>query len=300
MKYQKRLGEIFVILSSILFGLMPLITSIIYSHGSNPLTAAAFRFLIGCVMILPISLYKSRGNLILSKAYHVKLIRIAVFYAITPVLLYLSYTCLPSGMASTLHFIYPVAVILILFFFYRERITQKQLFCCFLCLLGIILLEGEDGSFNMTGAVLAVLSGISYASYIVLMGRSGLKKLPFMTMAFWLNLYAGIINLLIALFSGNLDLDMDATGWAAQILLAFSCVVLAVLLFQKGLFLCGEVKASLLSTFEPLTGVVVGLALFGERMSVRVACGILLILISSILLVAPVKKLKRRKKEARF
>ena len=59
------------------------------------------------------------------------------------------------------------------------------------------------------------------------------------------------------------------------------------------MFLCGEVKASLLSTFEPLTGVVIGILVFSEAMTFRVAVGIALILLAAVLLVV----IKERKQK---
>ena len=54
--------------------------------------------------------------------------------------------------------------------------------------------------------------------------------------------------------------------------------------------LCGEVKASLLSTFEPVTGVLVVVSVFGEIMTVQSAVGILLILCATAMLSVPSAK----------
>ena len=58
-------------------------------------------------------------------------------------------------------------------------------------------------------------------------------------------------------------------------------------------FLCGAVMASLLSTFEPLTGVVIGWIVFKEKMTLKLGIGILLILFSTVLVALPVKEKKR-------
>ena len=69
--------------------------------------------------------------------------------------------------------------------------------------------------------------------------------------------------------------------------------MIALVLFQKGTFLCGAVMASLLSTFEPLTGVVIGWIVFKEKMPLKLGIGILLILFSTVLVALPVKEKKR-------
>ena len=79
----------------------------------------------------------------------------------------------------------------------------------------------------------------------------------------------------------------------AEICLAFFATVIALVLFQKGAFLCGALTASLLSTFEPLTGVIIGLIVFKEEMTWKLGMGIFLILFSTILVVLPVKEKKK-------
>ncbi len=75
-------------------------------------------------------------------------------------------------------------------------------------------------------------------------------------------------------------------GWTAEIMLVLFCTVFALILFQRGLFLCGEIKASLLSIFEPITSVVVGIFVFDENITLKITLGIAAVLLSTILLVA--------------
>ena len=111
-------------------------------------------------------------------------------------------------------------------------------------------------------------------------------------MAFWLALFSDVEIGAVALFSRNLALSLDKIGWAAQVGMALFTTVFALVLFQRGLFLCGEVKASLLSTFEPLTGILIGVIAFHEMLTWRKTIGILSILGAVMLLVLPLKKEK--------
>ena len=70
--------------------------------------------------------------------------------------------------------------------------------------------------------------------------------------------------------------------------------VFALVLFQKGLFLCGEVKASLLSTFEPLTGIVIGMIAFQEELTPNKILGIIGVLTAAILLVLPPDRIRKK------
>lgn len=291
-------GELYVILSAVLFGLMPLVANIGYALGANAMTTAFLRFLLGALILFPLALHEP-GGIRIEKSAHMKLFKISLSYGFTPVLLYASYQYVSTGLATTLHFIYPVVVILILFLVYREKITKRQIACTLLCMAGMLLLEGEGGSSALFGLILAAGSGVTYAIYIVLIGKSGLKKLPLFTLTFWLSLYASLVSGVLTLLCGQMHLTMSWQAWGMELLLAFLATVLALVIFQKGLFLCGEVKASLLSTFEPLTGVFVGLTVFHETLGLKTVIGILLILLSTTLLVLPVGEKLRKRSSAR-
>ncbi len=72
--------------------------------------------------------------------------------------------------------------------------------------------------------------------------------------------------------------------------MALFTTVFALVLFQKGLFLCGEIKASLLSNFEPLTGVLIGVIVFQEMLTLNKILGIMGVLVAAVLLVLPLEQ----------
>lgn len=289
---QKQIGVIYVILSAILFGTMPLLARIAYAHGSNAYAVAFGRFFFGSIVLGVVTLLVPDCTVKISKSQFLTLVKLSVPYALMPILLYVSYTYIDSGMATTLHFTYPIAVMLIMVVFCKTRLDAKQIVCAVLCVGGMALLYTPNGQMSARGILLAVGSGIVYAVYIVLLGRSPAKRLHSLVLAFWVSLLSAIEIGLIALFSGNLVLHLDAAGWAAEIGMALFATVFALVLFQKGVFLCGEVKASLFSTFEPLTGILIGAIVFYEVLSVKEMIGMIGILTAAVLLVIPTKKAK--------
>ena len=111
-----------------------------------------------------------------------------------------------------------------------------------------------------------------------------------LTVSFWLSLLSTVEIGAFARLTGQLHLNLPWQAWTAIALLGVFVAALAQVLFQTGVFLCGEVKASLLSTFEPLTGVVIGILVFREALTIRIAAGIALILLAAVLLVAAPEK----------
>ncbi len=291
MRYGKsQLGVFYVILSAVLFGMMPLLTRIAYAHGSNAYTVAFGRFFFGSIVLGLICSVLPGCSIKIRKDQFLALLKLSAPYALMPILLYSSYTYIDSGMATTLHFTYPVAVMLIMAIFFKSRPDAKQLICAILCVGGMALLYTPNGQVRVGGILLAAASGMIYAVYIVLLGKSTVKSLHSLVLAFWISLLSAAEIGIIALFSRNLVFSLDTTGWAAEIGLALLATVFALVLFQKGVFLCGEVKASLFSTFEPLTGIVIGVIIFHEGLTAKELIGIIGILAAAVLLVMPARE----------
>ena len=279
------MGALYVIASAVLFGLMPLFTKTAYQYGSNAYSAAFGRFFFGSLILLVIILIK-RTRLRLERRQLLRILGLSLLYAAMPVLLYESYNYLNSGLATTLHFTYPVIVIVIMTLFFGNKINLKQMICTALCVAGIVLMCDPGDTAHTVGIVFAVISGLAYALYIIFLGRSDLNSVPALTLCFWLSLFSAVEIGAVALIMGKMSFTISPQGWIAEFMLALFCTVFALMMFQKGLFLCGEVKASLLSTFEPITGAVVGVIVFNESIALKTILGIAAILLSAILLAA--------------
>ena len=175
------LGSLCIILSAVLFGGMPFITKISYAYGSNAYMASFGRFLFGALLSGVILMVKARSFLPYGKQDLGQLFLLSLFYAITPLLLFESYRYIDSGLATTFHFTYSIIVMLLLWLFCHKTFTVQKLVSATLCTTGIILLGQTSSSLSLFGAIIAVLSGLTYAIYIVLLGKSTLQAMPVLT-----------------------------------------------------------------------------------------------------------------------
>ena len=291
----ERVGELFVVLSAVLFGCMPLLAKIAYAHGCNSYTVAFGRFVFGSAATAVIIALSPGTGFRVSGPVFRRLLGLSVFYAVTPLLLFGSYEHLGSGLSTTLHFVYPVLVMGLGALLFGARPEARQLLCLAICAAGVVSLYRPEGGGEASGMVMAVLSGLTYAPYILLMGKYGPKELPVATITFWISLLAGAEIGVYAALTGRLVLPAAWQAWAAVAVMGVFVAALALALFQAGLFRCGEVRASLLSTFEPLTGVIVGILVFREEMTPRIAIGMALILLAAVLLVAAPGRTAREK-----
>ena len=160
-----------------------------------------------------------------------------------------------------------------------------------ICIIGICLFYTPGQRITVWGSTLALLSGITYAIYVVLLAEFKYKEITGFLFGFYLALSNSIIMLVILLATNQLMLPATLSGWILSIVFAFVVNVCGVILFQKGTFLTGGTRASILSTFEPVTSVVVGIAFLSESAGVATIIGTILVILSSILIaVSDMKK----------
>lgn len=286
-------GSLYVIISAILFGCMPLLTKVAYSHGGNAFSVVLGRFLFGALFLFILILVTPGCTVRVSSFYLKDLLKLSILYGITPISLYMSYDYIDSGLATTLHFTYPVAVAVVMMIFYKVKLSRKQIICTLISLSGLVFLYNPGGKTAALGMAIAVFSGITYAFYIVRMGRSYAKELHPFVMTFYLSFFSSIEIGVVALLTGSLTLHIQKEALISEIILSILTVVIALVLFQRGVYWCGEIKASLLSSFEPITGLVIGMTVFSEQITMKELTGIILILASVVIMVIPEKTPKR-------
>ena len=122
----KTKGILLTILSAVLFGFNPLLSKQIYALGGNSVTLSFFRMLITALAFWILNVIWLHEDFRVDGREFRKLFFCAQGYCLTPYLLWSSYNYLPSGLATTIHFVYPVLVLLGSIIFYHEGLTGKK------------------------------------------------------------------------------------------------------------------------------------------------------------------------------
>lgn len=278
----KKKGIIAVLLSAIIFGCMPLGARLFYAAGGNAESLVFYRNALAVFPLMLLAKKSSQKIKVESKKDFLSLLLLTAAAILTPLLLFASYRYIPTGMATTLHFIYPVFVLIGMAVFYKEKITRKQLMCTALCTVGICMLYTPGSSVGLLGVLFAFCSGITYAFYAIWLDKSGLEKIPCFALAFW-QTALGSVFLLVAC-GGKLQYRFQAPIWILLLVFALMVSVGAVVLFQIGVRYIGSQQTSILSTFEPLTSIVVGVGFFAESITLRTGLGLVFILLAVVLL----------------
>lgn len=293
---RKITGILCTVLSAVIFGVGPLVAGYIYRSGGAPVTVLVLR---SCVLpVLFIVLCSQPGeSLRVTKAELKKLLLLGTFGATgTPLLLLNSYRLIPSGTATTMHYMYCVFVVLAGVALFHERIYFRTIISAVLCVLGVVLLYTPQLSGSPLGFLFAIGSAVTYAFYVVYMERSNLKAMNPLKLQLYTISIRLLWTVLYAALTGGFHLRIPALAWTIGVLYYSGIGLLAVLLFQMGIRYSGSSSTVIFSTFEPLTSVMVGMFVLGEPFSVQTVLGVAAILTATVLLVvqtrseAPIKR----------
>lgn len=275
-------GYIYTALSAIIFGLMPLLTKIIIARGATSLTIPFFRvFYVTIVLFFVLKIKKIDFHL--EKRDLLSVILTSIFGSgLTIIILNESYNYVDTGIATSLHFLYPLFVAILCCFFYGEKIKKKQIISLSFALIGIICFMSK-GNGSLFGYLLAIASGLTYAFYLVKMDKTGLVKMNALKLSFYLALFTTIEIFTMNLFMQDVVFKMDALSYGLLLVLALSSSFLATVLLQKGVLLLGSTRASFICLLEPVTSMIVGILWLNEAFTFNKGLGGLAIIISLII-----------------
>jgi len=278
-------GYIFSIISAIIFGLMPIMAKYLYSIGGNSISLVFYRTFLSLPVLYLISKHNNIDSMKINKNEFKKILIIVIGYTLTPLLLYSSYHYISSGVSTTIHFCYPIIILISSTYIYKSKVSKIDVFCVILCTVGILLITNFKEVNSIVGILLAFFSGIAYAFYALYLDKSGLNEMNTYKLCFYIALFSSIIVFIYAILKGEFIMLLSTKGWILSFIFSIFVSVFAVIFFQIGVKLIGAQKASLLSTFEPLTSIIVGIVFLNESLNLLKVVSIMLILISTIIII---------------
>lgn len=277
-------GYLFAILSAIIYGSMPLMAKYIYADGVNPLTLV---FLRNTFSLLPLSLlaYRQKKTLKIPIKQLPLICLIAVLgCSFTPILLFNSYQYIASGTATVFHFVYPAIVVIAEIFFSKKKTPVGNIFSVLICVLGISLFYSPQQTPNLTGSILALSSGLTFAIYVVLLSHFDNSAVSGFLFSFYVILASSACTFLMCLITNSFAFPSSPLGWGLCVLFSLLVTTCAVVLFQQSAFYIGSERTSILSTLEPITSIVIGIVILGEPLGVRTLIGSVLVVSASLLI----------------
>ncbi|GFI67360.1 hypothetical protein IMSAG192_00888 [Muribaculaceae bacterium] len=282
----KTKGYICAAVAACTYGINPLLTLPLYARGMNADSVLFFRYGFAGLMLLGLMLVMHKP-LRLPRRQIPMMIVAAILMALSSLLLFEAYNYMDVGIASTLLFVYPVMVAIINTIFYRERLSAVTISAIAMATAGIMLLYEGDGTatLNITGTALVLLAALSYSIYMVAVNRTSLCKVESMALTFY-SVGIGIVVFIAGMAWNGFTPVTGALGWTCVLSLALFPTIISLVTMVIAIHNIGSTPTAILGALEPVTALVIGVCVFGERLSFGACVGIVLVVGSVTMLIA--------------
>ena len=266
-------GYVAGIVAGVTYGLNPLFAKPLLEMGVSVDTMLSIRYLLAVAILGAWLLFKKESF----KVNKAQFLRLCIL-----------------GLATTIVFLYPVLVALIMVFL-KVYPTWQVWLSILMTFVGVVILCKPSGSLslNMTGLLLAGASALSYALYLVVVNRSRrLRTVSNLVLTFYALLTGSLLFIVHNAFSGGGFLS-GVHGWFCWANLAGLAIfptLVSLLTLAIATRVIGATKTSVLGVFEPVTAIAVGTIFFGESLTVNVIVGVAITLVAVTFMVVTAKK----------
>lgn len=279
-------GFAYGIATSATFGLIPLFTLPIMARGMQFDSILFYRFLFASLVLTVLMIYKK-------ESFHVDrrdipvLVLLGVFYTISAMFLFWGYSFMSAGIATTLHFTYPVFVTLIMILVFREKTSWITLLAIVMAICGVARLSINEGEMKLSlwGVIIVLLSAVGYALYITTVNKSRVHAMVGRKLTFYVFIVSTLLFAIKASTNEGIQPIPDAFSLMNLVLLAIVPTVISNITLIQAVHNIGGTLTAVLGATEPVTAVCVGVLIFNEPFTSNLALGILLIIIAVTMII---------------
>ncbi len=280
-------GYVLGVVAAASYGTNPLFALPLLGAGIDAYSVLFLRYFFAIPILALMMVARGRG-FGLRRSQVVPLAVLGLLMAASSLTLYVSYDYIGAAIASTLLFIYPILVTVIMALFFHERVSATTVACIVLATAGIGLLYrgGEGAVLHPTGLLLVFLSALSYAIYLVAVNKGQMKQIPTLK----LTLYVIVFGLLLFAFrfqpSTFSVLSARPLLWVSAFCMALFPTAISLLCTSAAIQKIGSTPVAVLGAMEPVTAVAIAILIFHEALTVRLAVGMLLVIVSVTFIIA--------------
>lgn len=276
-------GILYAAVSSSTFGLAPFFSLTLLLAGFSAFEVLSYRWGVATIALTLFG-WCSGCSFRLEKKDFLVVLLLSLLRAATSFSLLIAYQNIATGVASTIHFMYPLAVSLVMMYFFQEKKSLWVMFAVFMSLLGAALLssgelEAKNGD-TIVGLVAACVSVFSYAGYIVGVRMTRAVRINSTVLTCYVMGLGTVLYFIGALTTSGLRLVADGYTWLIILGLALPATAISNITLVRAIKYAGPTLTSILGAMEPLTAVVIGVFVFKELFTLNSAIGIILILLA--------------------
>ena len=281
------------IITGITYGLNPLFAKPLMNAGASTEAILLFRYGIAVILLGAYLLLKKENFRITLKQAGV-LLSLGLLYTASSTFLFEAYKYIASGLATTLVFLFP-AMVAIIMVFLKVVPSWPVWLSIAATFAGVMIMTGGAGAekVNPLGVWFSIASAFVYALFIVIINRSKvISSIPNSLLTFYALLTGTFFFIGRCLFSGaDLTAGLDG-GMAGGNLIGLA--ILPTIVSTASLAVAtrniGATKASVLGVFEPITAILVGTLVFGEALTPNIIAGILISIVAVTFMIMLTKR----------
>ena len=281
------------IITGITYGLNPLFAKPLMNAGASTEAILFFRYGIAVILLGAYLLLKKENFRITLKQAGV-LFSLGLLYTASSTFLFEAYKYIASGLATTLVFLFP-AMVAIIMVFLKVVPSWPVWLSIAATFAGVMIMTGGAGAekINPLGVWFSIASAFVYALFIVIINKSKvISSIPNSLLTFYALLTGTFFFIGRCLFSGA-DLMAGIDGgmaWCNLIGLAVLPTIVSTASLAVATRNIGATKASVLGVFEPITAILVGTVVFGEALTPNIIAGILISIVAVTFMIMLTKR----------
>ena len=285
--FNKFKGYLLAALAAAAYGTNPAFAVPLYEEGMNPNTVLFFRYVLGIPLLAVLMTFRG-VSFKLPKGAFWQTVLLGGLMAISSLTLFESYNYMNSGIASTLLFVYPVMVAVIMMFFFHEKNGPSLYICLLIMFAGLFLLVNPTQGFNLSplGCLLVMISALTYAFYIVLVNVSKkLKAIPTTKLLFYVLIWGSVLFAINIPLGNPFTVPASGHEWWNLIALAVIPTLLSLACTTAAIQLIGSTPTAILGSLEPVSAVLLSVFFLHQPISTLEIIGGCLIVISTIIVI---------------
>ena len=281
-------GYLLAAIAAAAYGTNPAFAVPLYEQGMNPTSVLLFRYLLGLPIIAMI--IKMRNIPFLLKRKEIAPVAIlGILMALSSLTLFESYRFMNSGIASTLLFVYPILVAVMMIFFFHERFKISVALCLAIMSIGLwMLMKPQNrGGISLMGVTLVMISALTYALYIIYTNVSNtIKSIHTSKLLFYVLLWGSLLYIIMIPLGAELTIPQKPSGWGSLIALAILPTVLSLACTTKAIQLIGSTSTAIFGALEPVSAVILSVTFLGQAITLQDIIGGSLIVIATLIIIA--------------
>lgn len=281
-------GYALAALAAAAYGTNPAFAIPLYDQEMNPNSVLLFRYVMGLPLLALLMAARGTGFR-LPKGETGLTAVLGILMALSSLALFESYRYMNSGVASTLLFVYPIMVAVMMIFFFHERFRAAVAICLVVMGAGLVMLMKPQGgeSVSLLGVLLVMVSALTYALYIVMVNVSKrVRKIPTTKLLFHVLAWGCLVYVVMIPMGSELTLPAKGSGWLNLAALAIIPTVFSLACTTRAIQLIGSTPTAILGALEPLSAVVLSITVLGQDITGREIIGGVLIVVATLMVIA--------------